>query len=157
MFDKFGINQAHFLCPGCVHAARIWSEVMEMSGFHDQHGQFQPMCPPLRLPTIFIPKIDGVYDMDFVTVMEHHAKIRATGDVALQRRIITSHLPFGKLIWQQNNGMWTIFRCIPLLKIRIFHCHVCFPSVYLKRSSWSSLFPNLGLVCDPKEQKAGDS
>ena len=33
----------------------------------------------------------------------------------------------------------------------------CFPSVYLKRSSWSSLFPNLGLVCDPKEQKAGDS
>lgn len=102
MFAKFGINQAHFLCPGCVHAARIWSEVMEMSGFHDQHGQFQPMCPPLRLPTICIPKIDGVYDMDFVTVMEHHAKMGATGDIALQRLVITSHLPFGKLIWQQN-------------------------------------------------------
>lgn len=32
-----------------------------------------------------------------------------------------------------------------------------FPGVYLKSSSWSSLFPNLGLVCHPKEQKAGDS
>ena len=32
-----------------------------------------------------------------------------------------------------------------------------FPGVYLKSSSWSCVFPNLGLVCDPKEQKAGDS
>lgn len=119
MFSKFWINQAHFLCPGCVHAARIWSEVMEMSGFHDQHGQFQPMCPPLRLPTICIPKIDGVYDMDFVTVMEHHAKIRATGDVALQRRIITTDM--ATEYWNVD-----VLKTLSLLKMGIFHCHVCF-------------------------------
>ncbi len=68
-------DRQHILCPACVASGKLWSVVksqtpsdtMEITGYMNTKNQFQEVNPPLHLRTAEIPKIDGVYDMAYIT------------------------------------------------------------------------------------------
>ena len=76
-------DKERLLCARCIHEGKLWSatrstsdpEVMEVSGYNNDLGEFTALDPPLRLPTASIPLVDGVMDLEFVTakIMEHRA------------------------------------------------------------------------------------
>lgn len=68
------------LCHRCVSDGKIWSQVashdpniMEVSGWMDDQGNFVALDPPLRLRTEEVPVVDGVMDIEFVSrqIKEH--------------------------------------------------------------------------------------
>ena len=79
-------DQERLLCHVCVQDGKLWSsirsnhdpEVMEISGFNNELGQFVPLSPPLVLRAKDIPEVDGVMDLEYVTAKIHeHRKAQA--------------------------------------------------------------------------------
>eukprot|EP00435_Cladocopium_sp_Y103_P033090 s1614_g8.t1 len=67
-------DRDHLLCHRCVERGRTWSDVaraepsteyIEVSGFHNETGQFIPVDPPVRIPTAQLAhQRDGSFDIE---------------------------------------------------------------------------------------------
>ena len=68
-------NVTGILCPGCVSDGKLYSVVksqapsdtIEISGYMNTKNEYQRVDPPLLLQAAEVPKIDGVYDMAYIT------------------------------------------------------------------------------------------
>ena len=84
-------NVTGILCPGCVSDGKLYSVVksqapsdtIEISGYMNTKNEYQRVDPPLLLQAAEVPKIDGVYDMAYITqrIMECEEEIQAKAKV----------------------------------------------------------------------------
>ena len=80
-------DRAHFLCHSCVGEGKLWSlarsappaDTMEIDGYMDTTNKHHHVNPLLHLKTAEVPKIDGVYDMAYIThgqrIMEYEEEM----------------------------------------------------------------------------------
>ena len=79
-------DKAKLLCFNCSSEGKIWSEAhaapaedkMQISGFHDESGEFHTLEPPLEIPTGEVPLRDGVMDLAWLSarIEEYQKNLR---------------------------------------------------------------------------------
>ena len=64
------------LCHRCISDGKLYSavanadpNVMEVSGWNDEDGNFVPLEPPLRLDASAVPTVDGVLDLEVISAL----------------------------------------------------------------------------------------
>ena len=94
------------LCHRCISDGKLYSavasadpNVLEVSGWNDEQGNFVPLEPPLRVDAASIPTVDGVLDLEVISAL---VKAHWEQQVA---RSSSSTAPSG-----QNAGGWANYR-----------------------------------------------